>query len=42
MVEFISNGMSYVVLRGCCCNSVLNVHTPSKEKRDDSKDSLYE
>jgi hypothetical protein len=41
-VEFISYGMSCVVLRGCSCNIVLNVHAPSKEKRDDSKDRLYE
>jgi hypothetical protein len=35
--------MSYIVLRGCWCNIiVLNVHTPTEEKGDDSKDSVYE
>jgi len=31
------------VLRGCWCNIiVLNVHEPSEEKCDDSKDIRYE
>ena len=35
--------MSYIVLRGCWCNIiVLNVHAPSEEKSDGSKDSFYE
>jgi len=35
--------MSYLVPRGGWCNIiVLNVHTPSKEKGDDKKDSFYE
>ena len=35
--------MSYTVLRGRWCYIiVLNVHTPSEEKSDDSKDSFYE
>ena len=35
--------MSCIVLRGCWCNIiVLNVHAPSREKSDDSKDSFYE
>ena len=35
--------MSYIVLRGHWCNIiVLNVHIPSEEKSDDSKDSFYE
>jgi hypothetical protein len=42
-VEFVSDRMSYVVLRGRCCNSiVLNAHAPTEEKNDDSKDSFYE
>jgi len=41
-VEFVSNSVSYIVLRGCWCNIiVLNVHAPSEEKSDDSKDSFY-
>jgi len=35
--------MSYIVLRGRWCNIiVLNVHAPSEEKIDDSKDRFYE
>ena len=42
-VEFVSDRMSYIVLRGRWCNIiVLNVHAPSKEKSDSSKDSFYE
>jgi hypothetical protein len=41
-VAFVSDTMSYVVLRGRCCNIVLNVHAPSEEKSDDSEDSFYE
>jgi len=33
--EFVSNRVSHIVLRGCWCNIVLNVHAPSEEKRDD-------
>ena len=42
-VEFVSDRMSYIVLRGRWCNIiVLNVHGPSEEKSDSSKDSFYE
>jgi hypothetical protein len=35
--------VSYIVLRGPWCNIIiLNVHAPSKDKNDDSKDSFYE
>jgi len=35
--------VSHIVLRGRLCNIiVLNVHSPSEEKSDDSKDSFYE
>ena len=34
---------SYIVLRGRWCNVIVrNVHAPSEEKSDDSKDSFYE
>jgi len=40
---FVSDTMSYIVLRGRWCNIiVLNVHAPSEEKRDDSNDSSFE
>ena len=42
-VEFVSNSMSYIVLRGRWCNIiVLIVHAPSEEKSDSSKYSFYE
>ena len=41
-VEFVSDRMSYIVLRGQCCNIVLNVQAPSEEKSDSSKGSYYE
>jgi exonuclease III len=43
MVEFVSDRMSYVILRGRWCNSiVVNVHVPCEDKSDDVKDSFYE
>jgi len=41
-VEFVSDRMSYIILRGCWCNIIVwNVHAPSDEKSNDSKDSFY-
>jgi len=41
-VEFVGDKVSYIVLRGRWCNIIiLNVHAPSEEKSDDSKDSFY-
>ena len=41
-VEFVSDRMSHIVLRGRWCNIiVLNVHAPSEKKSDDSKDSFF-
>ena len=40
-VEFVSDRVSYIVLRDRRCNIiVLNVHAPREEKSDDSKDSF--
>jgi hypothetical protein len=41
-VEFVSDRMSYIVLRGRWCNIVLNAHAPTGEKGDNPKDSFYE
>ena len=42
-VQFVSDRVSYVVIRGHWCNIiVLNVHVPREEKSDSSKDSFYE
>ena len=40
-IEIVSDRMSYIVLKGRWCNViVLNVHSPSEEKSDESKDSF--
>jgi exonuclease III len=42
-VEFTSDRMSYIILRGRWCNIiVVNVHAPCEDKKDDVKDSFYE
>jgi exonuclease III len=42
-IEFVSDRVSYIVLRCHWCNIILlNVHEPSEEKSYDSKDSFYE
>jgi hypothetical protein len=42
-VEFVSNRMSYIILRGCWSDFiVLSVHAPTEDKIDDAKDSFYE
>jgi hypothetical protein len=41
--DFVSNRVSYIVLRGRCCNIiVLNVYAPIEEKSDDSKERFFE
>jgi hypothetical protein len=42
-VEFVSDRLSCIILRGRWYSiTVLNVHAPSEDKSDDSKDSFYE
>jgi len=42
-VEFVSDRLSYKVLRGRWRNIILvNVHAPCEEKSEGSKDSFYE
>ena len=42
-IEFVSDRVSYIVLRGRQCNTtVLNEHAPSEEKSDSSKDRFYD
>jgi hypothetical protein len=42
-VEFVSDRMSYIILRGRWCNViVLNVHAPTEDKIDCVKDRFYE
>jgi predicted nucleotidyltransferase len=41
-VEFVSDRMSYIILRGLWCHIiVLNVHARTEEKTDDVKVSFY-
>jgi hypothetical protein len=41
-VEFVSDRMSYIILRGRWCHIiVLNVHAPTEDKTTDVKDSFY-
>jgi hypothetical protein len=41
MVEFISDRMSYIILRGRWCDIiVLNVHAPTEDKIDDVKNNF--
>jgi exonuclease III len=42
-VEFVSDGMSYIILRGRWCAIIfLNVHAPTEDKCDVTKKSFYE
>jgi hypothetical protein len=42
-VGFVSDRMSYIILRGRWCNIiVLNVHAPTEDKIDNIKDMFYE
>jgi hypothetical protein len=41
-VYFVSDRMSYIILRSRCCDiTVLNVQAPTEDKIDDMKDSIY-
>jgi hypothetical protein len=42
-VEFVSDKMLYIILRGRWCHIIiLNVHAPTEDITDDVKDSFYE
>jgi hypothetical protein len=42
IVEFVSNEMLYIILRGRQCDIiVLNVHAATEDKIDDVKDRFY-
>jgi len=42
-IEFVGDSVSFIVLIVHWCNIIaLNMHAPSEEKSDDSKDSFYE
>jgi exonuclease III len=42
-VEFVSDRMQYIILRGRWCNTIIvNVHAPCEDTSDDIKDSFYE
>jgi len=42
-VEFVSDRVSYIILRGCWCHIfVLSSHVPTEENSDDSNDNFYD
>jgi hypothetical protein len=41
-VEFISDTIPYIILRGRWCYVILNVHVPTEDKSDHIKDRFYE
>jgi hypothetical protein len=42
-VDFVSDRMSYIMLRGRWCHIIaLNAHAPTEDETDDVKDSFYE
>jgi hypothetical protein len=41
-VEFVSDRMSYIILKARWCDTVVKVHAPTEAKDDDIKDSFYE
>jgi hypothetical protein len=40
--EFVSDGMSYIILRGRWCHIILDVHALTEDKIDAVKDSFYQ
>jgi hypothetical protein len=41
-IEFVSDRMSYIILRGRWCHIIVpNVHAPTEDKTDYVKDSFY-
>lgn len=40
-VEFISDSISYILLKGCWCDIIMNVHKPTENKIDDIKGRFY-
>jgi hypothetical protein len=41
-IEFVTDGMSHINLKGNWCDIVLNMHAPTEDKDDDIKDTFYE
>jgi hypothetical protein len=42
-IEFVSDRLSYIQLRGRCCDIIsLNVHDPTEDKISEVKDSFFE
>jgi hypothetical protein len=41
-VEFVSDKMFYIILRGWCDIIVLNVQAPVEDKSDDMRERFYE
>lgn len=41
-VSFVCDKILHMVLRGCCCDVILNVRAPTEYRRDDSKENFNE
>jgi hypothetical protein len=42
-VEFVNDRISYIILRGRWCNSIIvNMHAPCEDTSNNIKDSFYE
>jgi exonuclease III len=41
-VDFVSDRMTYIILRGRWCDIIVNVHAPTEDKSDDIKDMFCE
>jgi hypothetical protein len=41
-VEFVSDRVTYIILRRPCCDIILNIHAPTEDKIDDIKDRFYD
>jgi phage gp36-like protein len=41
-VESPSDRMSYMILRGLCCDITLSIHAPTEDKTDDVKNRFSE
>jgi hypothetical protein len=41
-VSSVSDKILHIVLRGCWCDVILNVHAPTEDRRDDSKENFNE
>jgi hypothetical protein len=41
-IEFVRDMILCIILRGCLCDTVMNVHAQRKDETESMKDSFYE